>query len=96
MPQTSSTGNNFNAFSLFSSESIKQTPSYPLYFLANLDAILAKVLVGAIPREIGIPVPFPICLTIFLQYSVSCSDVPIPLRSRNASSIEYTSILGEY
>ena len=61
-----------------------------LVFNSGAAAIFASVLVEAIPMEIGI---FASCLTanrISLQYSVKflCSN---PFKSRNISSIEYTS-----
>ena len=64
MPQMSASSNIDNALRRFSSVSIMQTLSYPLYFLANLLATLANVLVRAMPTLTGMSVQRAICRTI--------------------------------
>ena len=61
------------------------TLSYAGYFFANLFAILANVLVGAIPRETGIPVP---CVTLFTIFVPTFVKLRIPSNRINASSVE--------
>jgi hypothetical protein len=50
---------------------------------------LAKVLVGAIPIETGIPVH---CPTFFLKSIENLFNFFTPFKSKKASSIEYISI----
>ncbi len=72
---------------------IRQAPCNLGYSLQSFDAILASVLVGAMPMLTGMPV---LRRTVRLMCRPNSSSRPVsmPRKSRNASSMEYTSAAG--
>ena len=87
IPQTSFIGVKANALRIFSSESMTQTPRYPLYFFAKWLATLARVFVSAIPMLTGMPVQRRILVTK-AEHIPGIRSCATPSISIYASSIE--------